>query len=338
MTDETSSVWTGAHNSAAGRLRPWIGYLGAAFLGAVLLLGAVTKVLDPRAFVELIRTEGLDFLLPAGVVAFVALALEVGLGTSLILGVRRLGVLVPAALLVVFFLFLTGRTYYRFSMGIVDDLAGCGCFGNFVERTPAESFWQDLGLMVPALVLAFLWRRGEGFPQLRVLAVTITTAALLLLAWKSPDLPLDNIATRLRPGVTVSGLCATSAETRLCLSSVAPDLEEGLHWVVIADLGAEDFEDQVPKLNQIADAGASLWVLSAGTIEEHRAFFWQWGPSFEIVEAPQTLLKPLYRKLPRSFEVVDGDIVATFDGIPDHWIPSPQGSVSLATDGGTTGR
>ena len=44
-----------------------LGYLGGAFLGGILLLGAYTKVLDPLAFHETIRSEGLDFLLPASV-------------------------------------------------------------------------------------------------------------------------------------------------------------------------------------------------------------------------------------------------------------------------------
>ena len=47
----------------------------------------------------------------------------------------------------------------------------------------------------------------------------------------------------------------------------------------------------------------TLWVLSPTTPEEKRAFFWQRGPSFEIREAPPEMLRPLYRRLPRSFAV-----------------------------------
>src|SRR6185503_18282754 len=102
-----------------------------------------------------IQTEGLAFLLSAQSVALLALALEVGLGLALLLGVRRLWVLVPAALLVAFFLFLTGRAYWRSAHGLEVD-AGCGCFGNLVERSPAEAFYQDLLMLVPALLLAFV--------------------------------------------------------------------------------------------------------------------------------------------------------------------------------------
>jgi hypothetical protein len=288
----------------------------------VLLFGAYAKVLDPLAFAEQIRAERLDFWLPASLVALVALALETGLGTALVLGVRRLSVLVPSALLVVFFLFLTGRTYYLDHRGLLDSTAGCGCFGNLVERTPAEAFWQDLGLLVPGLLLAFLWRRAGSFPSTRIAIAAAAAAATLILAWKSPDLPLDNLATRLKPGVAVGDLCTRSEEMQLCLSTVAPDLEEGHRFVILADLEDESFTDQIPRLNELA-AEAAVMVLSTGTLEEHRQFFWQWGPVFEIVEAPEALLKPLYRTLPRSFEVVDGKVTATYSGIPDDFGAQP---------------
>ena len=128
-----------------------IGWAGGAFLGAVLVFGGVVKALDPQAFVKQIEIEGLDFLLPAVVVTAIALALEMGLGSALILGLRRMWVLGPSALLVAFFLFLTGRAYYRDLRGIAtEDEAGCGCFGHLVERPPAAAFWPDLARMVPA--------------------------------------------------------------------------------------------------------------------------------------------------------------------------------------------
>lgn len=52
--------------------RSALGYLGGAFLGAVLLVAAWAKALDPAAFERQISREGLDFLLSAGLVAMVA--------------------------------------------------------------------------------------------------------------------------------------------------------------------------------------------------------------------------------------------------------------------------
>ncbi len=294
-----------------------VGWAGGAFLGAVLVFGAAVKALDPQAFVSQIEIEGLDFLLPAAVVTVIALALEVGLGSALILGLRRIWVLGPSALLVAFFLFLTGRTYYRDLRGIAtEDEAGCGCFGNLVERTPAEAFWQDLALMVPALALAFLGRRAaDGLPWLRLAVVGALTVGLLAFARAAPDLPLDNLATRLKPDLEIDGICSGDGDSRLCLSTVVPELEEGEHWLVIADLD-EDLGKAVDGLNQHVFDGGRMWVLSSATPDENRTFFWSWGPAFEIREAPPTFLNPLYRTLPRSFRVEDGVVVETVSGLP----------------------
>ncbi|HYG65972.1 MAG TPA: hypothetical protein VEL74_25585, partial [Thermoanaerobaculia bacterium] len=70
-----------------------------------------------------------------------------------------------------------------------------------------------------------------------------------------------------------------------------------------------------------------LWVLSASEDTVHRAFFWQWGPSFEVVETPAELMRPLYRRLPRSFMVKDGRVTQTFPGMPPLTTPAnPQPS------------
>ena len=321
MTETTIRTDSEATTGVAGWKRV-LGYLGGAFLGAILLLGAYTKVLDPLAFHETIRSEGLDFLLPASWVAMIAFALEAGLGTALILGVRRLWVLLPSAGLVVFFLFLTGRAYYRFANGIVDESASCGCFGNLVDRTPAEAFWQDAFLMVPALLIAFLgWQASQRFPVARLAAVLVATFGTVGLAAAAPGLPLDDLATRMKPGVQITDICTGKDDERLCLSTLIPQLETGDHLVVLADLD-DSLGEAVPALNEVALSGDSLVVISSAEPEAHHAFFWSWGPAFEIKEAPPAMLKPLYRTLPRSFRLSEGEVVETFAGLPP--LPEPE--------------
>lgn len=299
----------------------WVGTFAGAFLGCVLLLAVWAKALDPAAFAEQIRGEGLDFLLTAQAVGLIALGIEAGLGLALLLGIRRMWVLVPAALLVVFFLFLTGRAYWLDSRGLLPkEASSCGCFGNLVQRTPAEAFWQDLALLVPPLLLAFMGRdrRQPRFPPLRTAAAAFGTAAVVLLGWMAPDLPLDDLATRLRPGVEIGGLCAGEGEERVCLGSIVPELRAGEHLVVMSDLNDPKLTGSIDALNAYASApgNARLWVLSSSPPEEHGAFFWQWGPAFEIRETPSELLRPLYRRLPRAFLLKDGRVTQTFGGLP----------------------
>lgn len=290
------------------------------FLGLVLLLAAWTKAIDPAAFVEQITAEGLDGLLPAGVVVFVALGLELAVGAALVLGIRRPWVLVPAVLLVAFFLFLTGRAYVNDLRGI-EAPPSCGCFGNLVDRTPAEAFWQDLLLLVPALALAFVGRRrGRPFPWRRLVVVGLITAAGLGLAWRAPGLPLDDLATRLRPGVETRELCAGRSDDPeyVCLDALMPELDEGEHWVVMTQLHEEAFVAGIDGLHDhsLANGEPRLWLLSDVEPEELNTFTWQYMMATEIRLAPATLLRPLYRALPRSFRVRDGVVVETTFGLP----------------------
>lgn len=308
----------------------WLGLAAAVFLGSVLVVAAWTKAIDPLAFEEQIRAEGLEGRLSARAIVFVALGLEFGFGLALLLGLRRLWVLVPLGMLVTFFLFLTGRAYWYDLRGIEHAGASCGCFGTLVERSPAEAFWGDLALL--ALPYGLLWvekriwvgKQGTGGPERRLAprlaVVAVGTAAGLWLTWKSPVLPLDEVATRLKPDVETSSLCAGSAESaeRICLDALVPELDSGRHTVVLADLEEESFLAGVEALQTWALSAPEprLWVLADATPEELHAFTWKYGPAFEIRLTPAALLRPLYRKLPRSFSAEDGRVTATWPGLP----------------------
>ena len=316
---------------AAGRptcgLAWWLGTAAGVFLGAVLLVAAYAKALDPAAFARQIQQDGLDGVLPATAVALVAIGLEVGLGTALVLGLRRLWVLLPAVALVLFFLSLTGRAYWQSTHGTLPEDAGCGCFGNLVLRSPAEAFWQDLALLAPALLLAFLGRPkgARAIPPGRTAVVAAATVAAVLFAWKAPALPLDDLATRLKPGVRLADLCAGTGKERVCLDGVSSDLATGQSLVVIADLSDPAFQKSVPALNAYVTAGRgpALRVLAASTPDQEQAFTWRFGPAWRVVEAPAALLRTLYRRLPRSFVVQDGRVVRTYAGLPPLPAPAP---------------
>lgn len=334
MTSAGSETTAGfSYNSQPSTTRRTLGFVGGLVLGAVLLIAAYAKLLDPVAFTEQIRTEGLDVVLSAQTVAFIALGLEVGLGLALVLGIRRWWVLVPATLLVAFFLVLTGRTYWLDRQGLLDETSSCGCFGNLVDRTPAEAFWQDLALLVPPLLLAWIGRDRltRSIPPLRTAGVAAGTVAALIFAAQAPDLPLDDLATRLKPGVEVDDLCTGANDNRVCMTLVVPELMQGRHVVVMAQLDEPEAKsdakseaksdaivEAVPQLNDYAmrGAGPRLWVIGELTPERQNQLYWQWGPAFDLRAAPASLLRPLYRRLPRSFLVEDGEVVETFRGLP----------------------
>lgn len=301
--------------------RRWGGRVGTLVLGGVLLVAAWAKAIDPAAFAEQIGGLGLDRPLGAWPTALLVIALEVGLGLALVLDVRRPIVLVPASLLVALFLALTGWEWWRAAHGLVDPAAGCGCFGNLVDRTPKQAFFQDLAMLLPALVLAWLGLRRDVPRQgWRIAGALVAALASAGFAAKAPDLPLDDLATRLKPGVDTAAICvgAEGSDERACLPDVVPELATGHHWVILTGLQTPRFVDSIETLNRAVLRGtaADVWVVSPASIDEIQTFLWDWGPAFEIREAPESLLQPLYRRLPRSFEVRDGRVTATFDGLP----------------------
>jgi len=293
-----------------------LGWVGGLLLGAVLLFAAWAKLIDPEAFVELIEQEGLASVLPARLVAFVALALEVGLGMLCLQGVRRRWNLIPTTLLVLFFVFLTGRTYVLFVQGKADAARGCGCFGTLIQRSPAEAFWQDVLMLVPPLVLLWIGRdRSVAAPPWpRIVGATAVTAGALLFATFAPDLPLDGLATRLHVGDDIREMCAGEGKGRVCLADVLPRLADGENLVLLADLEDARFVSRVPDYNGYAldGKGPTLWVLTGSPHEIVQRFGLLSGATFQIQEAPPSLLRPLYRRLPRSFLVRDGKIVALY--------------------------
>jgi hypothetical protein len=295
------------------------GYLGGALLGLVLLVAVWAKAIDPNAFADQIRTEGLEILLPARAIALLVLALEAALAVALLLNLRRWPVLLTASALVLFFLFLTGRNWYRTEMGIVEPGSACGCFGNLVERTPKQAFVSDLLLLVPGLVLAWAGRPGatRGL-RLRTGAAALAAGGTALFAWQAPSLPLDDLATRLKPGVELASICAGKDAERVCLTHLVPELAQGSHLVVLADVRAESFAATAEKLNAYTLSGGEPvpLVLADFTADEQRNLFWTLAPAFDLHQTPAAMLRPLYRTLPRSFTVVDGRVTETWAGLP----------------------
>jgi hypothetical protein len=66
-----------------------------------------------------------------------------------------------------------------------------------------------------------------------------------------------------------------------------------------------------------------LLVLTGAELEEIKRFQWELGPTFEIRHAPPQLLRPLYRRAPRSALIENGTVLRTYDGLPprDEFMP-----------------
>ncbi len=182
---------------AAPRRDRALGKIACIFLGTVLLVASYAKLLEPGAFVEQIHVEGLDFWWPATWVAVAGFFLETFLGLLLLLGVTNRIVMAWTTLLALFFLYLTGQNYWLVSLGLRDPEAACGCFGDLIQRTPAEAFWQDLLMLgLPLVVAIRLLPRGLQFPPLRSMIALGVSILVSLGVARSPSLSAAGDAVR----------------------------------------------------------------------------------------------------------------------------------------------
>lgn len=285
-------------------LRRGAGSLAARLLGAVLLVAAYAKGIDPAAFA--LQLGGLLPLAPAaaGVVAVVVIGFEAGLGAALLAGWRSPAVLAITNLLFVWFI---GVVAWEM---IHPNAAGgsCGCFGNLVERTPQQALLEDVGFLGLSGV-AWMGRTARASAPRRLIA-GVAAAAGIALAVAAPSLPLDDRATALAPGVPIA---ATH------LDEIVPALRTGRHLVLLLDRADPTTVAAIPLLNQhllLPGGKTKVWGFAADDPNLAAAFLWSAGPAFEVRSVPLRMLRTLYRTLPRSALIDDGRVLRTWTGFP----------------------
>ena len=153
----------------------------AGILGVVFLISGLLKLVDPVGTMlivqEYFKFFHLAFLTDAAKAVGVTLALtECAVGIGLITGVcRKLSAIVAYAMLGVF-------TLITLLLWIFNPPMDCGCFGQAVHLSHAQSFWKNVALIVLAVV-AFTPFKEFGTPRVhKNVAAGVAFAALILAA------------------------------------------------------------------------------------------------------------------------------------------------------------
>ena len=151
----------------------------AGILGVVFLISGLLKLVDPVGTMlivqEYFKFFHLAFLTGAAKAVGVALAMtECAVGIGLITGVfRKLSAIVAYAMLGVF-------TVITLLLWIFNPPMDCGCFGQAVHLTHAQSFWKNVVLIVLAVV-AFTPFKEFGTPRVhKNVAAGVAFAAVIL--------------------------------------------------------------------------------------------------------------------------------------------------------------
>ena len=280
------------------------GHLGRVALGIVFLAAGFLKGLDPAEFVHQVAAYGLIGMRLSGVAAPALIVLEIVLGVTLVAGVRPLLTGLASILLLLMFI---GIEAYGIAAGRTE---ACGCFGAYVQRTPAQVIGEDL-LFVGLAILAIAGLRGWAGTRPGRAAAVLVAAIVLSGAFvvASPSLPIDDYVTRLRAGRTLADL---DLATRL------PELLRGRHLIALIDVTDPRAAEIASALDALASRpGAPVVVgLTAATEQEIDAFRWTVVPAFEVKSVDRVVIKRLYRRLPRFFVLDSGRVMAVYDGAP----------------------
>ncbi|SFW23000.1 BT_3928 family protein [Chitinophaga sancti] len=123
-------------------------------VGVLFIFSGLVKANDPLGLSykmdEFFEVLHLGFMSHYSLVYSVAMnAFEIVCGVAILIGYRMRLFTWLILLLIAFFTFLTA---YALFSGTVRE---CGCFGDCIKLSPAETFWKDVALLVMILVIFF---------------------------------------------------------------------------------------------------------------------------------------------------------------------------------------
>ena len=290
----------------ASWLWPLLYHLCRLLLAFVYLASGALKALDPQGFAVEVARYGLLQGTASTSFAYVLIPLELVVGAALLVDYRGFLGMSSAVCLMIMFIGAVG-----FAIATDQPLEGCGCFGRSVQRTPAQTLMEDFGFLAAGLIGLFAGRRRvvataprspRRWKAATVVSVLLSSSAFVA---ASLHLPIDNIATALRPGVTWKELGVTLPDV---------PLSSGTHLVAVMSMTDQTSAEALPTLNALAASGISVVGLYDDGEEAYNQFFWNLGPAFRLHYVAPSDLKQLYRSRPRFFALKEGAVVATWTG------------------------
>lgn len=146
-------------------------------VGALFIFSGLIKANDPlglsykmNEFFEVWHMPGMaDWSLTLSVLM---IGFEIIAGIGLLLGAAFRIFSFLLLLLTVFFTFLTAYVY------LTDKIKECGCFGDCIKISNAETFWKDVILLILVLILFAFRKKIKPLLNTRVTAVLMTLTVI----------------------------------------------------------------------------------------------------------------------------------------------------------------
>lgn len=284
------------------------------FMGLVFLIAGGLKAYEPLDFIrqigdyQLLTSPG-----PIKVVAWVMIAVEIALGTALIVGYRRRVSVPLAAVVLVGFLVTLGWAWH---VGATED---CGCFGSWVKRTPAEAFMEDL-FMLGAICFAWWLHRHEEVGVSRWRPATVLLSALIGLSVtalaSNSARQSDDPMQRMKARATQPNLFEN-----VNVEGVPVDVKVGTRVIALIDTGCSHCQASVPELNRLSGelkaSDTPLVALCSNRPEEVEAFVAKYKAEFPMGRVSYDDFTRLFErgKPPRMLLIQDGALLRLWDGV-----------------------
>jgi uncharacterized membrane protein YphA (DoxX/SURF4 family) len=147
-------------------------------VGVLFIFSGLVKANDPLGLSykmeEFFEVLHMTFLSPYSLVYSLLMnTLEIVLGVALLLGYSMRLVSVLLLIMITFFTFLTGYALYS------GEIKECGCFGDCIKLSAAETFWKDVILLVMILIIFIYRKRIQPlFGKKPTVALVIVSVAL----------------------------------------------------------------------------------------------------------------------------------------------------------------
>lgn len=280
-------------------------------IGLVLFISGLQKSFEVDLFIrqigdyDIISNPALILLGAWGIII-----VEFCLGTALIINYRPKIMIPPAVLLILIFISATGWAWYT---GATDD---CGCFGSWVERTPAEAMVEDIIFLGFLLVGWIFNKTSRSWPfhlkeGLIVLAF-ISGFTLPLLTGTLPD----------RINRLISGPVEEGSEVFKLEDFSSHDLSKGRYLVVVMATDCSHCRALMEDLIYIGDDDElpPVIALVMNDEEQREDFIDEFELEFGLYQVPDDDFWRLLEdgEIPRTILIDNGIIIKKWDfAFPD---------------------
>jgi uncharacterized membrane protein YphA (DoxX/SURF4 family) len=266
---------------------------------AILFAAAILKGLDPSLFAEQITAHKITPASWSQSLAHLFIAVELLLGTALVLGLKlRWTHLLFIGLMLGFIV----ATAIAWSHGNTKE---CGCFGRSVGQGPLKVILRDCGLIVISLVALWLLRGVRTRRWCATIGVILLPLILVFTAF-GQRIPADGFVTGLHRGSELG---------KLPIEDLRTPHTEGTILLVLVDEDCTPCAEAIPQLNEIARTGKDrmrVAAVFAGSRKDATAWRMKHLPAFPVAHASARALRAYYRNLPVCFLCENGKLVHAF--------------------------